>query len=156
MHVDPAVFYGVMRIFLSGYKTLISLHLPILVLHMLSESWFLLRSIYIGGKTTPVCQKVLFMRGSKQSQLSIRVGVLHRAACCTALMNFWAFGMKQAVVRQPFNLLKLFITTETDRCEKGLIVATLLLPRCFSNAHEELHAPCTQATDPGHILWAAR
>lgn len=82
------------------------------------------------------------------------MGVLHRAAYCTALMNFWALGMKQAVVRQPFVLLE-FFTTETDGWEKGLIVATLLFPRCFSNAHEELHATSTQATDPGHLLSAA-
>lgn len=95
------------------------------------------------------------MRGSKQSQWSIQVGVLHKAACCTALMNFWALGTKQAAVRQTFILLKLFFTTETGRCEKGLIVPTPLLPRCFSNAHEKLHATGTQATDPGHLLPAA-
>lgn len=61
-------------------------------------------NIYIGGKTTPVCQRDWFMKGSRPSPWSIQVGALHRAACCNALMNFWESNTKRQVVRWLFYL----------------------------------------------------
>lgn len=99
-----------------------------------------------GGKTTPVCHMVLFMKGSRENQWSIQVQVLHRAACCTALMNFWESSMKPKAVRWQnyFHLI--------DYNSTRLIVAILLLIRCLSNPHEELHASCAQATDSEHLV----
>lgn len=52
-----------------------------------------------GGKTTPVCQTGWYMKGSRKNPWSIQVGALHRAACCTASMNFLESNMKEKVVR---------------------------------------------------------
>lgn len=149
MYVEPSVFYGIMRIFLSGYRTRSLFPFDILVIHLKSETrfWNVCLCPCIGGKTTPVCQRGLFMKGSRQNQCSIQVGALHRAACCTALMNFWESSMKQKVVRW-----QIYSHVIDYNDARGLIVVILPLSRCLSIPHEELHDTCTQATDPGHLV----
>ena len=99
-HVETSVFYGIMRIYLSGYRTFWSY----LVIYLCSWTCFwnvcMFVSMYtcIDGKTTPACQRAWSMRGSGQKRWSFQEEVLHRAVCCTVLMNFWESNMKKKVV----------------------------------------------------------
>ncbi len=44
------------------------------------------------------------------------------------------------------------ITTVPERNERRHIVMILPFCRCLFNSHEKLHATCSQATDPGHLV----